>query len=277
MIRPLEPQAPGLYSNVAFCDYTEWSNVSVHMLHSLAKSPAHLLAALAEPRKRTPAMTFGAAVHAAILEPHQFARWYANALDLDRRSKLGRAAHEAAAAGGVTLLKPDQWSAIQAMTAAIRSHPFASILLNPAEGEAEVSVAWIDGETGVPCRSRPDYINSAHNVIVDLKTTQDASMGSFARSCAQYRYHVQAAFYLAAASAVGLNAQAFIFVAIETAAPWACACYELAPHDLQLGGTLYREGLRVYQQCMETGVWNGYPQEVRILELPQWARFVPVS
>jgi hypothetical protein len=271
-----EPQPPGVYPGVPFDEYLAWPNVSKHQLDSLARSPAHYRAALEQPRKRTASMMRGGAFHKALLEPDQFARWYTNALDLNNRTKAGRAAHEAAAAEGVSLLKSDEWDAIQAMTAAIRAHPFAGILLAPEDGEAEVSISWRE-ETGVYCRSRPDYINRAHDVIVDLKSAQDASMGAFSRACAQYRYHVQAAFYLAAASAAGVNAQAFVFVAVETQPPFAVACYELAPDDLQLGRTLYRKDLRVYQECLESGTWPSYPEHVRILELPAWSRFVPVS
>ena len=272
-----EPQPPGAYPGVPFEEYFAWSNCSKHMLDAVARSPAHLRAALEQPRKRTPAMAFGAAVHAAVLEPEKFSRYYREAPAQDKRTKAGRLAYEAAETAGHILLREEELHAILLMRDAIRAHPFASILLAPEDGEAEVSISWVDEETGVPCRARPDFLNHAHNVCVDLKTAENASMGAFSRACAQYRYHVQAQMYLSGASAAGVNAQTFIFVVVETDAPWACACYELSPDDLQLGGTLYRVGLRIYRQCLETGVYPGYPEEIRVLELPQWARFVPIS
>lgn len=268
-----EPKPPGIYPGIPFDEYFAWPNVSKHQLDALARSPAHYRAALEQPRKRTPAMIFGAAVHAAVLEPEEFASRYTQAPETDKRSKLGKEAHEAAAAGGHTLLKMEELAAIQSIADAIRAHPYASILLAPQDGEAEVSIAWVDD--GVHCRARPDFINAAHNIIIDFKTAQDASMGAFGRACANYRYHVQAAMYLSGAHAVGLNAKAFVFVAAEVECPWAIGCYELTPDDLDLGRTLYRAGLRVYQRCLETGVWPSYPPEVRQLELPAWARIVP--
>lgn len=277
-LAPAEPQPPGVYPGVPFEEYFAWSNVSVHQLHSLARSPAHYVAALAEPRKQTAGMTTGQAVHTAVLEPpDQFALRYAPSPEVDKRTTAGKQAHQAAAAGGRTLLKMEELLAIRAIVDAIRAHPFASILLAREDGESEISLSWIDAETGVFCKARPDFVNAAHNLIIDLKTTQDASMGAFARACVNYRYHVQASFYLASANAVGLNADAFVFVAVETASPWACACYELSPDDLQLGRTLYRKDLRVYKGCLESGTWPSYPEHVRILELPAWSRFIPVS
>lgn len=266
---------PGVYPAMPFDEYLSYKNVSKHMLDAIARSPAHLRTALEQPRKRTPSMIFGAAVHAAILEPDVFARYYANALDLDKRTKAGRAAHEAATAEGVTLLKAEEWDAIQAMRDAVHSHPFASILLAPEDGKAEISIAWLDEETGIHCRARPDFLNHAHNLIVDLKTSQDASYGAFARACASYNYFWQAAMYLDGLASVKPQ-NAFVFVVVETEPPFAVACYELAPDDLALGRTLYRRALRVYADCLATDTWPSYPCEIRQLELPSWARFVPI-
>lgn len=269
--------APGVYPAMPFDEYFSYENISKHQLDSLARSPAHYRAALEHPRKRTPAMAFGAAFHAAVLEPDEFVRRWANALDLDKRTKAGKQAHEAAAAAGCTLLKPEEWEAIQAMRYAIRYHPFASILLNPDDGEAEISIAWVDDETGVACRARPDFLNHAHNLVVDLKTAQDASMGVFARACANYTYHLQAAFYLDGMAAVKQPHDKFIFVGVEPEPPYAVACYELAAEDVRIGRVRYRQALRTYQECLASNTWPSYPPEVRMLELPAYSRFIPIS
>jgi PDDEXK-like uncharacterized protein DUF3799 len=86
-----EPQPPGVYRDVPFDHYFAWNNVSKHQLDSLARSPAHYRAALEQPRKRTAAMVFGTAVHAAVLEPEEFARCYATDPGIDRRTKAGKA------------------------------------------------------------------------------------------------------------------------------------------------------------------------------------------
>jgi hypothetical protein len=274
----VEPQPPGVYPGVPFEKYFAWSNCSKHMLDAVARSPAHLRAALEQPRKRTPAMTFGAAVHAAVLEPAEFpSRYRQKPQIMDKRTKAGKAAYEAAEAAGLTLLKEEEWVAILAVRDAIRTHPFASILLAPEDGEAEVSISWVDEETGVPCRARPDFLNHAHNVVVDLKTAQDASMGVFARACANYTYHLQAAFYLDGMAAVKRPHDKFIFVGAEPEPPWAVACYELAEEDLRIGRVRYRHALAIYQQCLATNHWPGYAPEVRVIELPGWAKFVPIS
>lgn len=68
------------------------------------------------------------------------------------------------------------------------------------DGAAEVSVFWVDEDTGVPCKTRFDYLKPL--AIVDLKsfalrdTLPDRAI---VRAVVFYKYHVQAAFYLRAA------------------------------------------------------------------------------
>ena len=106
-----------------------------------------------------------------------------------------------------------------AMAAAVRSHQAAAELLR--DGQAEQSFWWDDADTGLRCKCRPDWLNGA--TVIDLKTTTDASPAGFAKSCATFRYHVQASHYLA-----GLPAERFIFIAVEKVYPYAVGVYQLA-------------------------------------------------
>jgi hypothetical protein len=80
----------------------------------------------------------------------------------------------------------------------IERHP--SLARAFLDGAPEVSVFWVDDETGVPCKARFDYLKP--RAIVDLKsfalrdTVPDKAI---ARAVANYRYHIQTAFYLRAA------------------------------------------------------------------------------
>src|SRR5690606_3181532 len=75
----------------------------------------------------------------------------------------------------------------------VRAHPTASVLL--ASGYAEQTFQFIEPISGASCKFRPDWLNMQNGVIVDIKTTEDASPRGFARSVEKYRYHVQDAFY----------------------------------------------------------------------------------
>jgi hypothetical protein len=99
-----------------------------------------------------------------------------------------------------------------------------------------------------------------------VKTTEDASPAGFARSVATFRYHVQAAHYLA-----GTQGKRFVFIAIEKKAPFAVAVYELDPVSLEVGEIARMADLLTYQMCDSSGQWPGYGNEIAPLTLPSWA------
>ena len=111
---------------------------------------------------------------------------------------------------------------------------------------------------------------------VDLFHAHIGGMDAFARSAVEYRYHVQAAFYWDGLVACGWVPQAFVFVCVETAPPYGVALYSVKPEDLDLGRAVYRRDLATYAECLRSGEWPGYPEEIRELELPGWARVVRV-
>ena len=43
---------------------------------------------------------------------------------------------------------------------------------------------------------------------------------------------------------------------------------------LEPGRAVYRRDLATYAECLRSGEWPGYPEEIRELELPAWARVV---
>ena len=101
---------------------------------------------------------------------------------------------------------------------------------------------------------------------MDLKTTTDASPKGFAKSVASFRYHVQAAHYLAA----GLFDK-FIFIAVEKEAPYAVACYELDADALTEGQRLRGRDLQRIANCRAMAAWPGYGDELQTISLPGWA------
>lgn len=171
---------------------------------------------------------------------------------------------------GRMVLSPEQWEQLHAMASAVHSHPAAGALLTSVPGEAEKSVYWIDAATGVLCRCRPDWWRD-DNVIVDLKTTEDASPEGFAKSMANYRYDVQAAYYLdGIQQATGKRPKAFVFIAVEKKPPFAVGVYVLDSDSLELGGAQYRADLRVFAECERSGDWPGYGDKIQTISLPAW-------
>jgi exodeoxyribonuclease VIII len=106
--------------------------------------------------------------------------------------------------------------------------------------------------------------------VVDLKTTEDASPEEFAKSCANYRYHVQDPFYRDGLAAVKRKPRAFVFIAVEKKAPHAVGVYVLRAEDVELGRMQYRANLNRYAECLQSGKFPAYSEKVESLALPAW-------
>ena len=251
-------------------DYLSAPGISKSGLDQIAKSPAHYQAWKAEQPEPTKAMMFGSAVHCALLEPELFAGAYAVSPEVDRRTKDGKAeyaAWEAANGGKVALSMPD-YSKILAMRDSFQSHSLTRGTVGASV--TEHSLLWTDEKTGAQCKARPDIV--LDGMVMDLKTTEDASPRAFERSAANFRYHCQAAFYLRAMTAdTGILHTKFLFIAIEKTPPYAIAVYEASPDMIRMGADCNNADLARYAKAKTTGVWDSYPETVQQLSLPPWA------
>lgn len=251
-------------------EYHSLDAVGKSDLDLIAKSPAHWKYAV---REETAAMKLGSAVHCAVLEPARFATEYTAAPECDKRTKAGKEAFQefATAQAGKTVLSAEDAHLCKRMQESVLSHPRASDYLK--RGQAEVSGLWKDDEFNVRCRMRVDWLTD-ESVLIDLKTTQDASPDAFAKSCATFRYHVQAAWYLDGyCQASNDLPMGFIFIAVEKTAPYAVALYELDARAIDYGRQLARRDLARYANAREFDVWPAYSDAVQSLSLPAWATY----
>lgn len=254
---------PGIYAGISNEAYHAGPGISKSGLDKLARSPAHYheayLSLTSKKPVETPAMAMGTAVHTAILEPEDFHDRYHIAPKVDARTKDGKAAKEAAqaeaAAKGAILIDDATHATVSAMAASVRRHDTAPNILEA--GHAELSVYWIDKDSGVLCRCRPDWLGL--DVVLDVKTTEDASpRGFYFGSVKKYNYAMQAAFYLDGLKANGVEPHDFIFAAVEKSPPHVTALYSLQAADLADGRDQYKALLETYAECTATGHWPGY-------------------
>ena len=243
-------------------------------LDKIAHSPMHWKYA---EREETPAMRIGSAVHCAVLEPERFSADYVIAPECDKRTKAGKEqwVEFETANPGKTILCADDGLLCNRIADAVRSHHGALELLT--NGRPEVSALWCNDEFRTRCRARFDWLRD-DGLIVDLKTTTDARPTAFARSCASFRYHVQAAWYqdghFYAADTPPLG---FVFIAVEKTAPYAVALYELDDEAIELGRAWAERDLARYATARDLDFWSGYPAEILPLSLPRWALNVAVE
>lgn len=262
--------APGITDDTYHGDTTTISSSGLRTL--IDRSPAHYRAEQSRPKTETPALLLGRAIHARVLEPETFTERFAVAPVCDRRTKEGKAiwtAHLELHPDATTITAADS-EVIEGIARAIEAHPIARSAIEGAQ--AELSGYYVDPETGVRCRIRPDALRADIGVIVDLKSALDASPRAFERVMHQRGYHVQASMYAAGYHAItGEALTDFLIVAVEKAPPYAIGVYRISDAALMVGRATYRDALRLYAECLAADRWPGYSDRIEALTLPTWA------
>jgi hypothetical protein len=221
----------------------------VASLNPLSVVPAKGRVAQAHPPKASAAMITGSAAHALILEGEKvYAARYAVMPTVDRRTKAGKA--EVAAwifdNANKTGITEDVDAQVRRMAAAVRANTDARRLLR--NGNAEQGIFWTDRATHVACKARLDYV-TPDGVVVDLKTCQDATEEGFGRAVANFRYHVQAAFYRRAyREFFGGDLPSFMFIAVEKTAPHSVGVCELDEGTLDAADDIINIALRLWSR-----------------------------
>lgn len=177
--------------------------------------------------------------------------------------------------GGIPL-KLAEYEQVHAMADALRRHPIASVLFDPARGKPEQSLFWRDRPTGVMRRARFDWLPDARSgrlIIPDYKTCRSAEPAALARAVEDFGYHQQDDWYRAAARALNLadETAAFVFVCQEKTPPYLVTVVEMDAEARRIGAARNRRALEVFAECTETGAWPGYSDEIAYLTLPAWA------
>ena len=217
--------------NLSNADYHASPYVSKSHLDLIDKSPYHYWDRYINPDRIIPeptkAMLLGSAFHTIVLEPHLFERDYiVEPADAPKRptavqrnaKKPSNQTLEAIAfwdefdkkANKKTLVSLEDFERLTIMKQRVNEHPAASTILG-MKGICEQSYKWTDKTTGELCKSRPDFHTEDGSLIVDLKTTGDASELGFQKSDHNFRYHVQAGWYLRSIE----EAKQFVFIAVE--------------------------------------------------------------
>lgn len=239
------------------------------------------------PSEPTPALLFGQVTHKLLLQPEDYDIDFVTAPEIDRRTKTGRADWEEflAVAGDRTVVPRAVYDQAKAMTDSAREVPFVAQLLS---GEHETPFFWIDELTEEACKCRIDagLTLGGGIVIVDYKTTTDASDDAFLRDAFRYGYDFQSAMYLEGVCMNRLSCGVlealqsvippkFVFIVQEKDPPYAVNIFDSDAAFIRHGYDTYRELLGVYHYCRTSNDWYGYLgkyQTVNTLGLPKWMK-----
>ena len=146
---------PGVYQ-ITNNEYHSSAGISRTGIMEFRRTPKHFwnryINPEYKPKEKTISLEFGGAVHPFILEPEKF---------------------------------EEEYSSIKQIRDNLFNDKQAKALLTGARYEH--SIYWIDPETQLLCKCRPDIWHE--NFIVDLKTTKNASYRAFQSDFYHYGYH----------------------------------------------------------------------------------------
>ena len=189
-----------------------------------------------------------------------------------RSTSMWQDAEAEARGRGAVPISLGDYEIAQAMSDAVWDNDYAADLLSV--GDAEVSGYWTDPITGARLRLRMDWMHPGRSrlIIVDYKTTKNAEPHAFWKSCSEYGYHLQDAWYRAGAVACGLcDDPLFVFIAQEKDYPYEVTVHESRPADLLRGAGLNRKAIDLWAQCHQSNEWPGYPPGIHTIRHPSYA------
>lgn len=264
---------PGI-CEISSNDYHSHFAISRSRLTKMRKTPRHYYHEYKNidfiKPEPTAAMIFGSAYHTKILEPHLFEKEYFALPELDRRTKDGKALYQLTVEhnAGKQVLNNEQYLLLDAMAHEMKKNDEAMLIIEGSK--VEQSLFWIDEETNIPLKIRPDIWND--QIIGDLKTTDNAAEWAFKNSLEQYGYHIQAAMIREGFLRVmNMDMRDFIYIVQEKTAPYAIAIYILSEEALEEGHMEFRRLLEKLSECIETDNWPSYP--TKIINLPSYVKY----
>lgn len=267
--------------------FTDISNESYHRELLFAHSKTDLVAMMLSPsnmiqRRKGPsnpsdAKDFGTAFHSRMEHFNNqdaYLSMVAVPPTADKRTKEGKAAHEEFNANNKAPIVLDQkeWDLLENMLLAVKAHPDANELLL-AEGIAEETFIWVDEETGVICKCRPDKritkapLGMPDGMIIDWKTAASCERRDLQNAIGERYYDMSAALTLDGIQAVtGVSPGPFVNVFIEKGRDFRVVLGVVDDASIEEGRRLYKEQLRKIAQCNKDKIWPGFVD----FSLPAW-------
>jgi PDDEXK-like domain of unknown function (DUF3799) len=189
----------------------------------------------------------------------------------DWRTNKAKEARDAARLEGKTPILAHKMSEILKMVEVARRHIANSEVAEAfKDGEPEQTMIWQEGETW--CKARPDWLTKDKRLDLDYKTT-----GGSAEPSAWMRgvmlgggYDLQCALRLRGLRALGIRDPQFVFMVQEVEPPYAMSFVGLSPAFLDVAERKLARALTLWQDCLMTNTWSGYPSRVCWVEPPGW-------
>ena len=216
--------------------------------------------------KQTKSMADGTAVHAFFLEKDKFHKDFAvKPQDLRLNTKAGK--EWAQEHHNKIIIDSELGNNLYEMEKSFMDSP--AKLIYEIKGKSELSYFWNDIGL-VKGKCRPDWISDDGILIVDIKTTTDASPRGFQKSISTWGYHLQLGWYLRGLRKLGVPAEQFIFIAIEKTPPFCVGVYSADQDMINFAMKELDQLMPEIQTAMVSKKFPDYTPEIMSLGLPPW-------
>lgn len=125
----------------------------------------------------------------------------------------------------------------------------------------------------VPCKGVLDIFNPETGIIIDLKSTEDASPEGIQRSFVNFGYDLQDAAYpegIVTQDATLAGRVKMLFIFFEVAEPFGIAVRETSGTMKEYGRSRWERAKRLWGECLKIGKWPGYPEGIQYIDAPGW-------
>ena len=191
--------------------------------------------------------------HTVFLEHDKFDEEFIIQPDINRRTKIGKEEYEdfLMTVGDRQPIKQELYDICMA-----RRKIVADFI--PQEShrvELTICFMWNNQQ----CKGKLDWHTGTD--IWDLKTCRDASPRGFKSAINTFKYHQQAAFYLAGCRAVGLPTEKFYFLAQEKPHPHPYAVYTLSDEAIAYADAKNEQAMALGIACKKNDLYAPFNQE----------------
>ena len=216
--------------------------------------------------KQTKAMADGTAVHAFFLERAKFETDFViKPADMRLNTKAGK--EWAQEHQSKIIIDFELGNNLLEMEKSFMDSP--AKLIYDIKGQAELSYFWDDFGT-IKGKCRPDWISDDGSIVVDVKTTTDASPYGFQKSIANWGYHLQLGWYLRGLRKLVLPVKEFIFIAIEKTPPFCVGVYSADQNMIDFAMKELDQLMPEIQTAMMSNEFPDYTPEITSIGLPPW-------
>ena len=188
--------------------------------------------------------------------------------DLHRASKEYKTIAPGMTALGRTDIKTAERDTATALSAKLRADPKTARYLT-GDGHSEVTLVWVDPETGILCKARLDRL--VPGIIVDLKNVGSTDERLVRSQCHRLHWHLQAAHYVTGAKVLLGRDHGFRLIGFEDRQPYESAVFAFTPDDLLgVGERLRFDLMRELAENRKNNTWPERHEDEVELEAPDY-------